>query len=91
MAFMNNLNNLRSTPMPPMKNVLNVALQTAKQHLPHNSRSTQSPVFDPNASEGPPPVPPRPQSVRFADSDGECWNFRLLAVRRAFNFFLYSP
>lgn len=60
MAF---LNKIRSLPLPPVKNVLNVAMQTAKQNLPgQNKREYEQP--------GPPQVPPRPQSVRFADQQG---------------------
>lgn len=61
MAF---LNKIRSLPLPPVKNVLNVAMQTAKQNLPgQNKREYEQP-------HGPPQVPPRPQSVRFADQEG---------------------
>lgn len=61
MAFMNKI---RSLPLPPVKNVLNVAMQTAKQNLPgQNKREYEQP-------HGPPQVPPRPQSVRFADQEG---------------------
>lgn len=31
MAF---LNKLKSAPLPPIKNILNVAVQTARQHMP---------------------------------------------------------
>lgn len=31
MAF---LNKLKSAPLPPLKNILNVAVQTARQHMP---------------------------------------------------------
>lgn len=59
MAF---LNKIRSLPLPPVQNVLNVALQTARQAMPdkHNKSEYEQPT-------GAPPVPPRPQSVRFAD------------------------
>lgn len=59
MAF---LNKIRSLPLPPVQNILNVAMQTARQAVPekHNKSEYEQP-------HGPPPVPPRPQSVRFAD------------------------
>lgn len=53
MAFLDNLKQL------PVKNVLNVAMQTAVQHLPHKSR--QHEYQQPGASV-PPNVPPRPQA-----------------------------
>lgn len=75
MAF---LNKLRSLPMPPVKNVLNVAMQTARQTIPSNKKNGE--YEDPSAGQpqsagggggaGPPPLPPRPQSVRFADQQG---------------------
>uniref|UniRef100_A0A336LFH0 Vesicular inhibitory amino acid transporter n=1 Tax=Culicoides sonorensis TaxID=179676 RepID=A0A336LFH0_CULSO len=51
MAFLDNLKQL------PVKNVLNVAMQTAVQHLPHKSR--QNEYQQPGGSA--PNVPPRPQ------------------------------
>lgn len=71
MAF---LNKLRSLPMPPVKNVLNVAMQTARQTIPSNKKNNE--YEDPSGQQqppggGPPPLPPRPQSVRFADQQGE--------------------
>lgn len=71
MAF---LNKLRSLPMPPVKNVLNVAMQTARQTIPSNKKNSE--YEDPSGGQqqqpggGPPPLPPRPQSVRFADQQG---------------------
>lgn len=69
MAF---LNKLRGLPMPPIKNVLNVAMQTARQTMPDKSK--QSEYADPSMAGGGgptgPPIPPRPQSVRFADQEG---------------------
>lgn len=61
MAF---LNKIRSLPLPPVKNVLNVAMQTARQNLPGQNKSEYE------QPHGPPQVPPRPQSVRFADQQG---------------------
>lgn len=61
MAF---LNKIRSLPLPPVKNVLNVAMQTARQNIPGQNKSEYEQPY------GPPPVPPRPQSVRFADQEG---------------------
>lgn len=70
MAF---LNKLRGLPLPPIKNVLNVAMQTARQTIPDKSK--QGDYADPSMGDGGggvgvPPVPPRPQSVRFADQPG---------------------
>lgn len=81
MAF---LNKIRSLPMPPVKNVINVALQTARQTMPekpNKSEYEQPPHQGPN---GPPPVPPRPQSVRFADQDG-----KLLISNETYSFCSY--
>lgn len=76
------LNTMRSMPMPPVKNVLNVALQTARQVVPSKNKQNdyEQPQGD-NMSGGsgggvsgvrsPPQVPPRPQNVHFAESDGE--------------------
>lgn len=61
MAF---LNKIRSLPLPPVKNVLNVAMQTARQNIPGQNKSEYE------QPHGPPKVPPRPQSVRFADQQG---------------------
>lgn len=61
MAF---LNKIRSLPLPPVKNVLNVAMQTARQNIPGQNKSEYEQPY------GPPPVPPRPQNVRFADQEG---------------------
>lgn len=60
MAF---LNKVRSLPLPPVRNILNVALQTARQTMPE--KPDKSAYEQPHG--GPPPVPPRPQNVRFAD------------------------
>lgn len=74
MAFLNNLKQL------PVKNVLNVAMQTAAQHMPHKSRQSeyQQPGGD-NASQHsggqPPSIPPRPQNMGFAEvQQGMCAN-----------------
>uniref|UniRef100_A0A8D8BZV9 (northern house mosquito) hypothetical protein n=1 Tax=Culex pipiens TaxID=7175 RepID=A0A8D8BZV9_CULPI len=78
------LNTMRSMPMPPVKNVLNVALQTARQVVPSKNKQNdyEQPQGD-NMSGGsggggsvsgvrsPPQVPPRPQNVHFAESDGD--------------------
>lgn len=61
------LNHVRALPVPPIRNVLNVAWQTAKQTLPVKPKKND--YEEPN-NTGPPPVPPRPQSVRFADMEG---------------------
>lgn len=60
MAFLENLKQL------PVKNVLNVAMQTAVQHLPHKSR--QNEYQQPGGGAPPPNVPPRPHpSDGFAE------------------------
>lgn len=73
MAF---LNNLKSAQLPPIKNVLNVAWQTAKQTLPVKNKKQQyddptseygSQVGSSNISQG----SQRPQNVRFADTVDE--------------------
>lgn len=62
MAF---LNKVRSLPLPPVKNILNVAVQTARQTIPEKNKGEYE---QPNGPQGQgPPVPPRPQNVRFAD------------------------
>uniref|UniRef100_A0A182SUB2 Uncharacterized protein n=1 Tax=Anopheles maculatus TaxID=74869 RepID=A0A182SUB2_9DIPT len=76
MAF---LNNLRSVPLPPVKNMLNVALQTARQTIPAKQKQNgyEEPAGDsfggppggPSGMRSPPQVPPRPQNVHFADTD----------------------
>lgn len=60
MAF---LNKVRSLPLPPVRNILNVALQTARQTIP--DKPNKSDYEQPQGP--PPPIPPRPQNVRFAD------------------------
>ncbi|XP_058067416.1 vesicular inhibitory amino acid transporter isoform X2 [Anopheles bellator] len=77
MAF---LNNLRSVPLPPVKNMLNVALQTARQTIPSKQKqngyeeaagdSFGGPGAGGSGVRSPPQVPPRPQNVHFADADG---------------------
>lgn len=70
------LNTLRSTPLPPVKNVLNVALQTARQTIPTKNKQNdyEQPGGEDIAPGGsmraPPQVPPRPQNVHFAEVDG---------------------
>lgn len=61
------LNHVRALPVPPIRNVLNVAWQTAKQTLPVKPKKND---YEEPSNNGPPPVPPRPQSVRFADMEG---------------------
>lgn len=56
------LNKVRSMPFPPVKNILNVAMQTARQTMPE--KPNKGDYVEPN---GPPPVPPRPQNVHFSD------------------------
>lgn len=69
MAF---LNKVRSLPLPPVRNILNVALQTARQTMPDKPDKSD---YEQPQGQGPPPVPPRPQNVRFADQpNGECSN-----------------
>lgn len=65
MAF---LNKLRSLPLPPVKNVIDVAMQTARQTMPGDKKKSE--YQEPQGAGAPPPVPPRPQSVRFADQEG---------------------
>lgn len=70
MAF---LNKLRSLPLPPVKNVLNVALQTARQTMPEKPKKgdyEEPPQGVDHNGPTRPAVPPRPQSVRFADQQG---------------------
>uniref|UniRef100_A0A1B0DC91 Vesicular inhibitory amino acid transporter n=1 Tax=Phlebotomus papatasi TaxID=29031 RepID=A0A1B0DC91_PHLPP len=66
------LNQLRSVPLPPLKNVLNVAMQTARQTMPDAGKRAdyQEPSQGGIHGGAPPPIPARPQSVRFADSEG---------------------
>ena len=72
MAF---LNNLKGTPMPPIKNVLKDAWQTAKQSLP--DRQKQQQYEDPTSeyggssqiSHGSSQPQQRPHNVTFADTD----------------------
>lgn len=56
------LNKIRSLPLPPVKNIFNVALQTARQTIPEQPNKS-----DYEQPRGPPPLPPRPQNVRFSD------------------------
>lgn len=60
MAFLDNLKQL------PVKNVLNVAMQTAAQHLPHNSRKSEY-QQPPAGGAMPPNVPPRPENMGFVE------------------------
>lgn len=70
MAF---LNNLKGAPMPPIKNVLKDAWQSAKQSLPDKQRQQQ--YEDPSSEYGGSSqlstqsiVTHRPHNVHFADS-----------------------
>lgn len=56
------LNKVRSLPLPPVKNILNVAMQTARQTIPEKPNKGE--YIEPN---GAPSVPPRPQNVHFSD------------------------
>lgn len=62
------LNQVKSLPLPPIKNVLNVGIQMARQTMP-GDKSKKSEYEQPPGNN-PPPVPQRPQSVRFADTEG---------------------
>lgn len=65
------LNTLRSTPLPPVKNMLNVAMQTARQQLPGGHKGDyEQPPGSENAT-GRPAVPPRPLNVHFAEPEGK--------------------
>jgi solute carrier family 32 (vesicular inhibitory amino acid transporter) len=72
MAF---LNNLKGAPMPPIKNVLKDAWQTAKQSMPDRQRQQQ--YEDPTSEYGGSSQisqgssQQRPHNVHFADSIGE--------------------
>jgi solute carrier family 32 (vesicular inhibitory amino acid transporter) len=72
MAF---LNTLKSAPMPPIKNVLKDAWQTAKQSMPDRQRQQQ--YEDPTSEYGGSSQvshgssQQRPHNVHFADSVGE--------------------
>lgn len=56
------LNKVRSLPIPPVKSILNVAVQTARQTMPDKHNKEE--YVEPN---GPPPLPPRPQNVHFSE------------------------
>lgn len=60
LAFLNA--KVRSLPLPPVKNIFNVAVQTARQTMPE--KPNKGDYTEPN---GAPPVPPRPQNVHFSD------------------------
>ena len=73
MAF---LNSLKGAPMPPIKNVLKDAWQTAKQSMPDRQRQQQ--YDDPTSEYGGSSqvsqgssAQQRPHNVHFADSVGE--------------------
>lgn len=65
------LNQVRSMQLPPVKNVLNVAMQTARQQMPGKPNKGEYEQPAGNLGGGAPPIPPRPQNVRFADTDGK--------------------
>lgn len=54
MAF---LNKLKSAPLPPLKNILNVAVQTARQHMPDKKDYEQP-------GGGRPTMPQQPDSTQ---------------------------
>lgn len=62
LAFLNA--KVRSLPLPPVKNILNVAVQTARQTMPE--KPNKGDYTEPQHS-GAPPVPPKPQNVHFSD------------------------
>lgn len=62
LAFLNA--KVRSLPLPPVKNILNVAMQTARQTMPE--KPNKGDYTEPSNS-GAPPVPPKPQNVTFSD------------------------
>lgn len=62
LAFLNA--KVRSLPLPPVKNILNVAVQTARQTMP--AKPDKGDYTEPSNS-GAPPVPPKPQNVHFSD------------------------
>lgn len=64
------LNTLRSTPLPPVKNLLNVAMQTARQQMPGHKGEYEQPQGSEMAGEQP-AVPPRPHNVHFAEPEGK--------------------
>lgn len=63
LAFLNA--KVRSLPLPPVKNILNVAVQTARQTMPE--KPNKGDYTEPPNSGTTPPVPPRPQNVHFSD------------------------
>lgn len=68
------LNNIKGAPMPPIKNVLKDAWQSAKQSIP--DRQKQQQYEDPTSEYGGSSQvsqgsSQRPQNVTFADSVGE--------------------
>lgn len=65
------LNHVRSLPLPPVRNLMNVAAQAARQVLP--VKPSKSDYEQPRGPGGDaPPVPPRPQqNVHFADQQGD--------------------
>lgn len=58
------LNKVRSLPLPPIKNILNVAVQTARQTMPE--KPDKGDYVEPTDHVSP-PVPPKPQNVHFSD------------------------
>ena len=77
------LNTLKSIPLPPAKNLLNVALQTARQTIPGNKNKQEyedpgAPSEHGSAGSGGSQMSHRPQNVRFAESNGDGWFFNSL-------------
>lgn len=68
------LNTLRTTHLPPVKNMLNVALQTARQQIPGQKGEYEQPAGSEMAGRPVPPVPPRPHNVHFAEPEGTYLN-----------------
>lgn len=56
------LSQVRSLPLPPVRNLLNVAVQAARQVIPE--KPNKGDYEQPHGP--PPPMPPRPQTVHFA-------------------------
>lgn len=61
------LNQVRSLPLPPVRNLLNVARQAARQVIPE--KPNKDDYEQPHGP--PPPMPPRPQTVHFASDQPE--------------------
>lgn len=66
------LNKVRSLPLPPVKNILNVAVQTARQTIP--DKHDKGEYTEPN---GAPPVSPKPQNVQFSEETHQTQSQRM--------------